>query len=181
MDNTSFPANILHDPRRRLLLSGLVTTCASLVITFATAQTRAQPKLHFATGVPAAAPASFLELSQILTGRSAPDASQAGLLYQALVYNDAGFDIQHRQLLAIIKDYQIDPMQLQKVLDAQKSALAPVPREIVTAWYTGIVGAGERAKCVTFETNLLNLVTADKLKPPSYAYGVYGSWATKPI
>jgi hypothetical protein len=116
----------------------------------------------------------------MLTGRSSLDAAQAGRLYQALVSDDAGFEAQHQQLLAFIKEQQVDPMQLQKLLDAQKSVLAPVPRAIVTAWYTGIVGAGEHAKCITFETNLLNAITADKLRPPSYSYGVYGSWAAKP-
>lgn len=182
MDNTdtSYPEDVVVDPHRRLLLSGLVATCASLVMPFATTQTHAQSHPHYAAGF-VTAPASFIEVSRILTGRSSLDIAQAGVLYRALTHDDFAFEIQHSQLLAIIKDQQIDPMQLQKLLDTQRSTLAPVPREIVTAWYTGIVGVGERAKCVTFETNLLNLITADKLKPPSYSYGAYGSWAAKPV
>ncbi|WP_168787411.1 sugar dehydrogenase complex small subunit [Paraburkholderia aromaticivorans] len=181
MDNTdtSFSENAVADPRRRLLLSGLLATCASLAVPFAMAQTPAQSRPQSLVGN-IAAPASFLENSRILTGRSSLDAAQAARLYEALVSDDADFEGRQQQLLAFIKEQQVDPMQLQKLLDAQKSVLARVPRAIVTAWYTGIVGAGERAKCITFETNLLNVITAEKLKPPSYSYGVYGSWAAKP-
>jgi len=66
------------------------------------------------------------------------------------------------------------------VLDSEKSPVAALPRKIATAWYIGVVGDGEKARCITFETNLTNVVVSDKLTPPSYCYGGYGSWAEKP-
>jgi hypothetical protein len=69
---------------------------------------------------------------------------------------------------------------LQEVLDAEHSALAPLPRRIVTAWYLGVVGEGEHARVVAFETALNAVAVADVLKPPTYCYGAYGSWTKKP-
>jgi hypothetical protein len=58
--------------------------------------------------------------------------------------------------------------------------LSALPRQIVTAWYTGIVGEDERARCITFETSLMYVVVADRLNPPSYCSGPYGTWLDKP-
>ena len=170
----SISDNPMPDRQRRTLLAAVLAAYASSFIPWATAQS--QP-----AGSTAAAPDSFLQVSKLLTGQASLDATLAGRLYRALLADDSGFGDQHQQLLAYIEGHKADPMQLQQMLDAEKSALAPVPRRIATAWYTGIVGEGERAKCIAFETNLLNVLTADKLKPPSYSYGVYGSWATKPV
>ena len=53
--------------------------------------------------------------------------------------------------------------------------------EIVTAWYLGVVGEGERARVVAFEKRSTPWSVADVLKPPTYCYGVYGSWTKKPV
>jgi hypothetical protein len=42
------------------------------------------------------------------------------------------------------------------------------------------VGEGDKARCLSFETNLSNELVSDKLRPPSYCYGGYGSWSEKP-
>ncbi len=44
----------------------------------------------------------------------------------------------------------------------------------------GIVGSKQRARCLAFETALNAEIVADVLKPPTYAYGPYGSWGRKP-
>ncbi|WP_168788932.1 sorbitol dehydrogenase family protein [Paraburkholderia aromaticivorans] len=160
--------------QRRTLLGAVLASYVASFVPWAAAQS--QP-----AGSVATAPDSFVQISKLLTGQASLDAMLAGRLYRALTADDGGFGEQHQRLLAYINDHKADPMQLQQMLDAEKSALAPVPRRIVTAWYTGIVGEGERARCIAFETNLLNVITADKLKPPSYSYGVYGSWATQPV
>jgi hypothetical protein len=161
------------DSRRRLILAGLVAAYGSSFIPWARAQQVGAASVTM--------PESFMQVSKILTGQASLDSKHAARLYQALVSDDAAFGERHRLLLAYIDAHKASPMQLQAMLDAEKSPLATVPRRIVTAWYTGIVGEGERAKCIMFETNLLNVLTADKLRPPSYSYGVYGSWAAKPV
>ena len=45
----------------------------------------------------------------------------------------------------------------------------------------GDVGAGDTATCITYTNALMNVAVSDVLRPPSYAYGPYGSWAAKPI
>ena len=39
----------------------------------------------------------------------------------------------------------------------------------------------DKARCLAFETALNAEVVADVLKPPTYAYGAYGSWMRKPV
>jgi hypothetical protein len=50
----------------------------------------------------------------------------------------------------------------------------------VTAWYLGVVGEGEQARCLAYETSLMTMVVGDRLPPPTYAYGSYRSWTSKP-
>jgi hypothetical protein len=160
------PAN----PSRRRLLAGLLTTYTASLIPWALAQ-----------AAPHADRGAFTALSAILVGRQALDAVQTTRLYDALAASDPHFSADVQALLSLINQRQIDPLQLQSVLDTEHSPLAPLPRNIVSAWCLGIVGSGEAARCMAFEDALNAVMVADVLKPPTYAYGVYGSWANKPV
>lgn len=160
----------LPNPTRRLLLFGLVSAYTASLIPWALAQEATD-----------ADNGAFLALSAILAGRQSLDKAQAQRLYAALVEDDPGFPAAAKALLDTIESRKIDPMQLQKSLDDEKSPLGLLPRRIVTAWYMGIIGDGARARCLAFETALNAETVADVLKPPTYAYGAYGSWARKPI
>ena len=157
------------NPARRMLLTGMLSGYAASLIPWALAQPIADANRG-----------AFLAVSAILAGRKALDEPQARRLYDALAADDPGFPAAASALLALIDARRVDPLQLQQVLDAEHSALAPLPRKIVTAWYLGVVGEGERARVVAFETALNAVVVADVLKPPTYCYGVYGSWTKKP-
>ncbi|MET2831443.1 sugar dehydrogenase complex small subunit [Mesorhizobium shangrilense] len=157
------------NPTRRLLLFGLVSAYTASLIPWALAQE-----------VTDADTAPFLALSAILAGRQSLDSAQALRLYKALVADDQGFPAAVKSLLDMIEQRKIDPMQLQTTLDTEKSPLSTLPGRIVTAWYLGIVGDGANARCLAFETALNAQAVADVLKPPTYAYGSYGSWARKP-
>lgn len=163
------PTAGIPDPGRRRVLATLLTAYTASLI-------------PWALGQPAddADRGAFLAASAILAGRQALDAVQSKRLYDALAADDAGFPVAVRALLALMSERKIDPLQLQHVLDSETSPLAALPRKIVTAWYLGIVGENERARCVAFETALNAVIVSDVLKPPTYAYGVYGSWARKP-
>ncbi len=152
-----------------MLLAGLLTSYTASLIPWALAQV-----------VVDADRGAFVALSAIIAGRKSLDAAQATRLYDALAADDSGFPAAVRALLAFINDRSIDPLQLQRVLDAEHSVLATLPRRIATAWFMGIVGDGERARCIAFETALNAVIVADVLKPPTYCYGVYGSWGKKP-
>jgi hypothetical protein len=169
MENPSAPGH-RPDPTRRLLLFGLVSAYTASLVPWALAQEATD-----------ADQGAFLALSAILVGRKSLDTALAGRLYAALVADDPGFPAAAKGLLDMIEQRKIDPLQLQKILDDEKSPLAKVPWRIVTGWYMGIVGDGAAARCLAFETALNAQAVADVLKPPTYAYGAYGSWARKPI
>lgn len=158
------------DPSRRRLLAGLLTAYTASLIPWALAQP-----------APRADRGAFAALSAILVGRQALDATQTARLYDALVAEDPHFATDVQALLALINQRQIDPLQLQDVLDTEHSPLAPLPRNIVSAWCLGLVGRGESARCIAYETALNAVIVADVLKPPTYAFGAYGSWSSKPV
>lgn len=157
------------DTRRRQMLGVLLTAYTASLIPWATGQ----PIENDERG-------AFLALSAILVGRESLNNGLARRLYDALIDQDAGFPKAASALLALVNQERIDPLMLQARLDASHPALAPLPRRIVTAWYVGVVGDGATARCVAYEDSLMSEVVKDKLVPPTYAYGAYGSWEGKP-
>jgi len=162
------PAAACAVTRRRILAAFLTTYTASLIPWALAQPTRGSEH------------AAFLAVSAVLVGRKVLDDAQATRLYNALVQDDAGFPNAVHALLTLLDERKIDPVRLQSVLDAERSPLASLPRRIVGAWYLGIVGEGDRARVVAYESAINAAVVADVLKPPTYCYGVYGSWARKP-
>jgi hypothetical protein len=160
---------------RRLLLASILASYASSFIPWSLAE--AQP----AAAAQATAPDAFLNVSRVITGRAALDPTQANRLYAGLVATVASFAEQLNGLAAFIAANPSAPGQLQASLDAANAPFAKLPRQIATAWYVGVVGAGPLARCITYETSLMNVVVADRLKPPSYAYGPYGAWSRNPL
>jgi hypothetical protein len=160
------PAN----PGRRRVLAGFLTAYTAALIPWAVAQPVASPK-HGA----------FMGLSALLAGRRALDGELAVRLYDALSATYPHFSADTKSLLTQVNQHHIDPAQLQKVLDAAGSPLAPLPRRIMRAWCLGLVGDGENTRCVAYENALNAVIVADVLKPPTYAYGTYGSWAQPPM
>lgn len=158
-----------HNPARRRVLAGLLSAYTVTLIPWAAAQ----PINSNGHG-------AFLAVSSLLAGRQSLDSGLAARLYDELLTQDAGFAQACIALLALINEQKISPLELQKTLDAGHLALAPLPRKIVTAWFTGIVGIGDHARCLAYENALNAMVVSDVLKPPSYAYGNYGSWEKKP-
>jgi hypothetical protein len=169
MDPSIEPAD-LPNRARRCLLGGFVAAYVASRIPWALAEPVTDADM-----------APFMALSALLAGRQSLDAAQAKRLYAALVADDPNFAANAKSLLESVEQRKLDPMALQQVLDAEKSPWAAVPRQVMRAWYLGIVGSGDKARCLAFETALNAEVVADVLKPPTYAYGAYGSWARKPV
>lgn len=160
-------------PKRRLVLGSLLGGLSAAYVSSLIPWALAQPVSDADRG-------TFLAVSAILVGRQSLDAGQARRLYDALAADDPGFAAAARALLTLINERKIDPLQLQQILDDEKSPLAALPRKIVTGWYMGIVGSGDKARVLAFEHALNAQIVADVLKPPTYCYGVYGSWTKKP-
>ncbi|MFC6281836.1 MULTISPECIES: sugar dehydrogenase complex small subunit [Polaromonas] len=168
------PDDLVHgssppNAARRGLLVGLLSAYTASLIPWALAQP-----------VVSAEQGSFVAVSSLLAGRQALDTVLATRLYDALTADDPGFPAATKALLTLINERKIDPLQLQQLLDSEKSPLAALPRKIVTAWYMGIVGNGDKARCLAYEHALNAGVVEDVLKPPTYSYGVYASWEKKP-
>lgn len=157
------------DPTRRRVLGSLLAVCTAAHIPWALAQPITDDKQG-----------AFLALSAIIAGRKSLDTGMAQRLYQALEKQSPGFPEAAQALLKLINERNIEPEHLQKTLDAENSPLAPLPRQIATAWFMGIVGSGAEAHCLAYEHALNAQIVADALKPPTYAYGPYGSWSRKP-
>lgn len=164
------------NPGRRMVLAGLLSASAAALIPWALAEP-----------VASAEQGAFLGVSAMLVGRQVLDPVLARRLYDALVAQDAAFPAKVRALLNLINAQGLQAAGLQEALDAldaldsAQAPLAALPRQIASAWYLGIVGTGEAAVCVAYEQALNAAVVADVLKPPTYSYGAYGSWARKPI
>ena len=154
---------------RRVILGGLLTAYTASLIPWAVAQS-----------APDTDRGNFLALSALIAGRQSLDNDLAMRYYDALVAADPDFPSAVTALLTLITRHQIDPMQLQTTLDENHPELAGVPRRIATAWFLGMVDAGDRVKVLAYEHSLNAEAVSDVLKPPSYCFGGYGSWANKP-
>lgn len=157
-----------HDPERRLVLVGLAAVGATTLVPALHAQPLPTPE------------AAFDAVSRILTARDSLDAQLALRLYQALAADSAQFAADVQALAAWVSQRQVAPDQIQSALDAESSTLAPLPRRIATAWFTGIVGDNDNARSIAFETALMHVAVADRLNPPSYCYSPPGSWTAEP-
>lgn len=155
---------------RRTVLGALLSASTAALIPWALAE----PVADAGSG-------AFLALSALIAGRQSLDGVQARRLYVALCADDAGFAAGAQALLALVNARKLDASTLQRVLDDDKSTLAAIPRKIATAWFAGTVGTGAKARCLAYETALNAQIVADVLKPPSYAYGAYGSWTRQPL
>lgn len=163
---TSSEANV----SRRAVLASFVAAYSASLIPWALAQPANDPG-H----------AAFLALSAILAGKQVLNPQLAQRLYDALVADDPEFPAKAHALLSFVETNKIDPSALQKTLDERTSPVAQLPHKIATAWFLGIVGDGTAARCLAYENALNAVIVSDVLKPPTYAYGVYGSWASKPL
>lgn len=164
-DTCSGPAN----PARRRVLAGFLTAYTASLVPWALAQPVTRPEYG-----------AFMALSAILAGRRSLDVGLAARLHDALTTMYPHFAADAQALLAQINQQYIDPAQLQQVLDAVHSPLAPLPRRIMRAWCLGLVGEGEATRCIAYENALDAVMVADVLKPPTYAYGAYASWSDPP-
>jgi len=122
----------------------------------------------------------FIQISRLITGRGTLPASQASRLFNAMMQDDAQLSSKVQALLRLIEERKLGIERLQQSLDEDGNALSEVPQKIATAWFLGVVGEAETARCLEYERALNAVIVADVLMPPTYAYGPYGSWARKP-
>jgi hypothetical protein len=169
-ESSGSPGSPTASPLRRRLLAGLVGAYTATLMPWALAQ----PIKTDSQG-------AFLALSALIAGRQTLDAAMADRIYQALAAETPDFPASTAALLQLIEKRKIDPLQLQQTLDDAKSPLAPLPRKIAAAWFLGVIGTGTKARVIAYAHALNAQMVADVLRPPTYAYGPYGSWTRKPL
>lgn len=162
--------------RRQVLLAGAAACLTVFVPTVGNADdnTAAQAALPDPKIV-----ASFIALSQMLTGKDVLDAGFAGRIV-TVMGQSAGFGAQLSALLQAAAAHGDDMSGLYAALKAQDPALAKLSQQIMEAWYLGVVGGGQHAQCVAYATSLAQQAVRDYIRPPTYAYGAYGTWAEPP-
>lgn len=158
---------------RRRLLQGMGVLAATTLI----------PTGVFPAYASSAISNDFITVSIFLTGRDKLSADYSTALYSALTKFDRTIPTKLSQLRAYIDANAIKPAELKARLATDPAAadLVSLPALLLTGWYLGIVGSGDNAVCIAYVDALANKEVADVLRPPSYAYGAYGSWAAKPV
>lgn len=170
---TTTPAFPAFGLNRRHLLGGFIAAAAVQVLPWAKAA-------EALAGGPAAASPAFLALSGYLTERDDLSTSLAARMQAALQSLNAEFATQADALWQWVDSSKVTLAELNTRLKAEKPELAAVPGQIMQVWYMGIAGSGTKTRVVAYEYALNAQTVADKLKPPTYSYGTYGSWTSNP-
>lgn len=159
--------------RRRHLLGGALAAGVVQLVPWSQA---AAPAADSAPGTAT----SFMALSQYLTAREDLNAQLGARMHTALQAINGEFPAQSAALWAWVQTQQVPLERLNERLQAEKPELAAIPAQIMQVWYLGIAGDGAQARVVAYEFALNAQTVGDKLKPPTYAYGVHGSWTRNP-
>lgn len=162
----AFPAFGL---KRRQLLGGFVAVGAMQLAPWALA---APPV--------ATASAGFMALSRYLTERDDLNPGLAARLQAGWQALDDKFGAQVDALWQWVQANQVALADLNTRMKAEKAELAHVPGQLMQAWWLGIAGSGHDTRVVAYEFALNAQLVAGKLRPPSYLYGLHGSWTSNP-
>lgn len=122
----------------------------------------------------------FMALSAYLTERNDLPAPLGARMQAAWQELDDKFNANVDALWQWIDSNHVALAELNPRLQAEKPELAKVPAQIMQIWWQGIAGSGTQVRVVTYEHALNAEAVADRLRPPSYAYGNYGSWHQNP-
>lgn len=168
-------SDIYKGVSRRRVLQGMGLLAASsifpLTFTPAFAEAEAPPN------------SDFNDVSKLLTDRENLPVEFSAALFAAFSKIDPDFSAKLARLRAYIDSNAINAGDLNARLAADHGVadLVALPGLILTGWYLGVAGSGDKAVCVAYVDALAYQDVADVLRPPSYAYGAYGSWAEKPV
>lgn len=117
--------------------------------------------------------ALFFELSSVLTGIEKPDPALGRRIYQKVALIYPNHEVGYQQLITFCQD---------------NADLANLPEEnanlarlLLSAWYLGVINAGNSAVCLAFEDIVSYQLVKPALLPPSYAPGEPGFWTRPPV
>ncbi|MGE3742039.1 MAG: sugar dehydrogenase complex small subunit [Geminicoccaceae bacterium] len=140
----------------------------------------------------------FMRLSARLTSRDELLPAQGRVAFDALSTRFPGFRDGMARLIGFMEAHDVEVSKAQAALDEAGAEFAWIPRQIVSAWYLGVVGAVETLadaeaglmppgategtsqaiQTVAWEQALMFVPLAGTIPVPSYAFD--GNWAEKP-
>lgn len=126
-------------------------------------------------------PPDFQAVSAYLTGEAHLDAGLSARLYAGLLTADAQLPATLNALAQAISRHAGPPEALDAALTSADPKLVVAAKQILTAWTLGVTGTGVQARCLAFDDALSYRFVSDKTRPPSYAYGQYGTWSAQPV
>lgn len=113
---------------------------------------------------------AFVRVSAALTQRAQLNPVLAELIFDALKREDAGF----------ANAVQSFTPNVNQPTAQWSSADRALSKRILSAWYTGLIGGGDKTRVVTFEGALQFAATQDIFIVRSYCPNRPGFWTTKP-
>jgi hypothetical protein len=139
----------------------------------------------------------FMRLSTQLTDRDDLRPAQGRVAFETLSARFPNFSERLAQLTGFMEAQDVEVSGLQAALDEAGAEFAWIPRQIVSAWYLGVVGAVEQPadaeaglmppsavegteamRAVAWEQALMFAPLAGIIPIPSYVY--QGKWAEQP-
>jgi hypothetical protein len=114
----------------------------------------------------------FVELSEKLCAMSIDDRSLADVIQNALVDQYAADDF--KRIAETL--HSATPQDIDRLVAS--SGLQELARSIVSVWYSGLLGTGDRARVLAYEEALAWRATGYAKAPGTC--GEFGDWITKP-
>jgi hypothetical protein len=154
---------VAGDPHRRKLLTGFLAASLTAVTGW------------YGAAIAAALPLSrdrFLELSKKLCSMPIDDGSLADAIQTALVDQYAVEDL--RRLADLLNS--ASSQDVERLVAG--SGLHELAKSIVSVWYSGLLGTGERTRLLAYEEALVWRATSYAKAPGTC--GEFGDWITKP-
>ena len=129
-----------------------------------------------------------MALSALLTGAPKLNPRIGARLYSALSAQAIEFEKQAAALWQYSLDHQIKDVDNLAAAVGNGSGLSLVLHRIISAWYLGVVGAGDGgitnggggAKVIAFEQALMFDQVRDAVVVPTYCRAAPGYWITQP-
>lgn len=162
-NEASAPTAAAGVSRRHLLGGAAMLGLAG--ITFGT-----MPIARAADSVTDEATAAFVRVSGVLTDRESLNPVLASLIFREMIKEDATLPESVAHLANVIH----------RPIEEWNTADQTLARQITSVWYTGLIGAGDRMRVVTFEGALQFAATQDIFIVRSYCPNRPGFWATQP-
>jgi fructose 5-dehydrogenase small subunit len=123
--------------------------------------------------------AAFLRLSMFVTGQRDLDQETGARFYAALSHRDPAFAAKIGALITRIDEAKFADMDAFLAATPADSALFGTAKQVVSAWYLGIVGEAADAELITYAESLMYRPTRGVLAVPTYGPGPL-AWGDKP-